>query len=69
MAGPLDIFDGPPAKIEAFFRFNPKLASTTDTWFAWRPVRRGALGTGRWVWLRRVWRNRCMGATIYQDLD
>lgn len=41
--------------------------STTDTWFAWRPVRLGALGTGRW--LRRVWRNRCMGAAIYQSLE
>jgi len=40
-----------------------------DIWFAWRPVRSGALGTGRWLWLQKVWRNRCMGATIYQSLD
>jgi hypothetical protein len=25
-----------------------------DTWFAWYPVRIGALGTGRLVWLRRL---------------
>lgn len=42
--------------------------SIDDEWFAWRPVRLGALGTGRWVWLRRVWRNRSIGVTIYQDL-
>jgi len=38
----------------------------SDIWFAWRPVRLGALGTGRIVWLRRVWRNRCAGVSIYQ---
>jgi hypothetical protein len=38
-------------------------------WFAWRPVRTGALGTGRWVWLERVRRSRCLGVTIYQPLD
>lgn len=42
--------------------------STTDTWFAWHPVRLGALSTGRWCWLRRVWRNRCRGVTIYAPL-
>jgi hypothetical protein len=40
--------------------------SRQDYWFAWYPVRFGALGTGRLVWLKTVWRNRCMGATIYQ---
>ncbi len=40
--------------------------SRTDAWFAWRPVRLGALGTGRCVWLRWLWRNRCCGVTIYQ---
>lgn len=45
------------------------LASRDDTWFAWYPVRIGALSTGRYVWLQRVWRNRCMGCTIYQPLD
>lgn len=43
-------------------------ASQSDIWFAWYPVRTGALGTGRWVWLCKVWRNRCLGATIYQTL-
>lgn len=42
--------------------------SRSDTWFAWYPVEVGAFG-GRWVWLRRVWRNRCAGVTIYQRLD
>ena len=46
----------------------PDWKSRTDTWFAWRPVRLGALGTGRLVWLRHVWRNRCFGVTIYQEL-
>lgn len=46
----------------------PDWRSRSDTWFAWRPVRLGALGTGPWVWLRRVWRNRCAGITIYQSL-
>lgn len=44
------------------------MTSITDTWFAWYPVRIGALSTGPYVWLRRVWRNRCMGVTIYQRL-
>lgn len=44
------------------------MRSTSDIWFAWHPVNLGALGTGRRVWLRRVWRNRCMGVTIYQTL-
>jgi hypothetical protein len=43
-------------------------ASASDTWFAWHPVRLGALGTGRLAWMRRLWRNRCLGVTIYQDL-
>lgn len=43
--------------------------STTDHWFAWHPVRLGALGTGRWVWLRKVWRNRFLGVAIYQPLE
>jgi len=51
--------------------FTPQWASRSDTWFAWRPVFTGALGMiggGRLVWLRRVYRNRCMGVTIYQEL-
>ena len=47
----------------------PGYASKSDEWFAWYPVRTGALGTGGVAWLRRVWRNRCMGVTIYQILD
>jgi hypothetical protein len=47
----------------------PKDASQTDQWFAWYPVRIGALGTGQIVWLKKVWRNRCCGVTIYQPLD
>ena len=43
--------------------------STSDTWFAWFPVRLGALGTGRWAWLQNVWRNKCCGVAIYQSLD
>ena len=42
--------------------------SITDTWFCWYPVRLGALSTGRLVWLKRVWRNRCAGVTIYQEI-
>lgn len=38
----------------------------TGIWFAWHPVRLGALATGRLVWLMRVWRCRCMGVAIYQ---
>lgn len=45
-----------------------KNPSKTDTWFAWFPVRTGALGTGRFVWLKKVWRNKCAGVTIYQPL-
>ena len=40
--------------------------STTGLWFAWFPVRTGALGTGRLVWLRMVLRNQCAGISIYQ---
>ena len=43
--------------------------SKTDTWFAWYPVRVGAISTGPFVWLRKVWRNRCGGVSIYQPLD
>lgn len=43
-------------------------ASRSDEWFAWYPVRLGAIGVGRWVWMQHVWRNRCMEAMIYQDL-
>jgi hypothetical protein len=46
----------------------PELRSVHDEWFAWRPVRLGALGTGRLVWFRRLWRNQCAGVTIYQPL-
>ncbi len=44
-------------------------SNKSDEWFAWYPVRTGALSTGHWVWLKRVWRNRCMGVTIYQPLE
>jgi hypothetical protein len=47
----------------------PDWANREDEWFAWHPVRFGPLGDGPWVWLRRVWRNRCCGVTMYQDLD
>ena len=40
-----------------------------NIWFAWYPVRLGELGTGRRVWLQYVWRNECMGVTIYQPLE
>jgi hypothetical protein len=47
--------------------------SISDTWFAWYPVRLGALGTGRLVWMTKVWRNRTMFCgvvlTIYQRLE
>lgn len=46
----------------------PDWLSRSDAWFAWYPVRTGALGGGDWIWLRRVWRNRCLGVTIYQPL-
>lgn len=42
--------------------------STTGTWWAWRPVRLGALGTGPWAWGRRVWFNTTFGVSIYQEL-
>ncbi len=45
------------------------LRSRSDVWFAWYPVRLGALGVGRLVWWEYVWRNRCMRATIYQSLE
>lgn len=35
-------------------------------WFAWRPVRSGALGTGHIIWLRWCWRDTAVG--IYQEL-
>ncbi|GEM_PF-6008029 len=41
----------------------------TDIWFAWFPVRLGALGSGKLAWMQRVWRNRCGGVKIYQPLD
>ena len=47
----------------------PDWASKSGIWFAWRPVFTGALGGGKLVWLKRVWRNRCMGVTIYQELE
>ena len=43
--------------------------SKSDNWFAWYPVRLGALGTGGWLWLEKVWRNKCCGVTIYQPID
>lgn len=46
--------------------FAPQWLPKFDLWFAWRPVRTGALGTGGWTWLRYVSRDRCLGVTIYQ---
>ena len=43
--------------------------SVTDTWFSWYPVRYGSMSTGSWVWLKKVWRNRCCGTAIYQPLS
>ena len=43
--------------------------STWDKWYAWHPVRLGAFGTGKVVFMEHVARNRCMGVTIYQPLD
>jgi hypothetical protein len=48
---------------------HPEWRNQEDIWFAWYPVRTGALGAGRVVWLTKVWRNRCCGVTIYQTLD
>ena len=45
------------------------LPSESDEWFAWYPVRTGALGTGKIVFLKKVWRNRCGGITIYQPME
>src|SRR5450755_4779477 len=39
-----------------------------DTWFAWYPVRLGALGTGELVWFRYVRRDMCLGVTNYFSL-
>lgn len=44
-------------------------ASKSDFWFASRPVQTGALGTGPIRFGCWLWRNQCMGVTIYQDLD
>lgn len=41
--------------------------SRSDHWFAWFPVFTGALGTGKLIWLKTVWRNKCCGVTIYQE--
>lgn len=49
-------------------RFRPDYRSRSDTWFAWHPVRTGALGSGRFVWLKKVHRERILGITIYQEL-
>ena len=46
---------------------DPANHSRSDFWFAWRPVRIGALGTGPFRWLKKLWRNQCCGVTIYQD--
>jgi hypothetical protein len=40
-----------------------------DIWFAWYPVHIGALGTGPRRWLKRLYRERFAGVTIYQDLE
>jgi hypothetical protein len=48
---------------------NRHLWNKEDIWFAWFPVRLGALGNGKIAWMRKVWRNRCLGATIYQDIE
>lgn len=42
--------------------------ATTDVWFAWYPVRLGAMPGGRWIWLRKVWRTRWKGWVTYQAL-
>jgi hypothetical protein len=44
---------------------DPSNRSRTDMWFAWYPVRLGALGTGSISWLRRLRRSRCCGVTLY----
>jgi len=46
----------------------------TDFWFAWYPVRLGAMGTGRYVWWCKVWRERAIrgpykGCVIYQLIN
>lgn len=56
-------------KLNSFMIRAMQKPSVTDIWYAWYPVRYGALGTGRWVWLRKVWRNRCGGTAIYQPLS
>lgn len=43
--------------------------SVWDIWFAWRPVRLGALRGGSFVWLRHIARNQCLGVTLYQDIE
>jgi hypothetical protein len=55
--------------------FERPIDATYKPWFAWRPVQlRGPdewdrckkLGTtARWVWLRFVWRRRCIPNTYY----
>lgn len=47
----------------------PDYATREDEWFAWYPVRCGALRMGRIAWLEWVWRDRCMGVTTYQPLS
>lgn len=44
-------------------------STTVDQWFAWSPVRLGALGTGRWAWFRKVTRIKTGPVTIYNERD
>lgn len=48
---------------------NSKWASKSDTWFAWRPVRTGALGSGSFVWLRKVCWICFMGGSSNANAD
>ncbi|KKL69877.1 hypothetical protein LCGC14_2110500 [marine sediment metagenome] len=52
--------------LDKLIRQNP---SKSDIWFAGFPVRLGALSMGHWIWLEKVWRNKCAGVTIYQPVE
>ncbi len=62
----------PINKIKTRYSVFSSPVSAQETWFAWYPVQTGALAPdffSSWMWLKRVWRNKCMGVTIYQPLD
>jgi hypothetical protein len=48
------IYDGPEREEQAFEHWKANSGPNHRKWYAWYPVRLGALGTGRWAWLEWV---------------